>query len=60
MSGFKDLELWVVENHLMWVLGTGSGPLKEEQVLLNAEPSLQIHMVFFLYTAIFIEIFIKI
>lgn len=46
VSVFKDLELWVVENHLMWVLETGSGPLKEEQMLLNAEPSLQIHTAF--------------
>lgn len=38
--GFKDLELWVVENHLMWVLRTGSGPLKEEQALLTAGPFL--------------------
>lgn len=45
MSDFKVLELWA--SHLMWVLGTGSGPLKEEQVLLTAEPSLQIHMALF-------------
>lgn len=31
----------------IWILGTGSGLLEEEQVLLTAEPSLQIHMALF-------------
>lgn len=32
---------------LMWILGSGSVSLKEEQVRLTAEPSLQPHMALF-------------
>ena len=47
-----EQELHVVASCPLWALGTNLGPLEEQQVLLTAEPSLQLQETGFLSEAL--------
>ena len=49
-----EKELHVVVSCPLWVLGTNLGPLEEQQVLLTAEPSLQIQETGFISEALYL------